>query len=454
MFDTESGWLGLPANEVDVASGWDDADHRLADQIQMDSWNSGWTDDDCHVLPDLESLVPGPFLAVVLEFADRSRLNGHDLVRLLQARERQIAHSQAETMADMVEVSYAAAGDADSDVERLGEAFEFAADEIRAALVLTRRAAKFRMSDATDMMERLPGVWGMLRGGAIDLPRARTIANCTAHLDFDEARAVADTVLERAPRLTTGQLAAWIRRLSVESDPDKAERRQEQALENRSVVIEPTTDGTSHLHLFDIDIADARAIGKRINAHMLSLKKDGDTRSHDNLRADIAVDLLLGSDPTNGGKGLIDMRVDLATLAGLAENAAEIPGMGPVIADVARRFADRHPKAHWQATVCDSNGDVIDVITAGRRPTAHLSRLVQADQPVCVFPGCRVPAGECDFDHLLPVSEGGPTSRRNAGPKCRHDHILKDHGWKHRRIKGRDVWTSPLGHTYTTEKPP
>jgi len=148
------------------------------------------------------------------------------------------------------------------------------------------------------------------------------------------------------------------------------------------------------------------------------------------------------------------MRVDLATLAGLDDKAAEIPGLGPVIADIARKFADRHPKADWQATVCDQNGDVIDVVTTSRRPTRQLSRLVHADQPVCSFPGCRTPARDCDYDHLLPASQQGPTSRRNGGPKCRHDHRLKDKGWKHHRVQGQDQWTSPLGHTHTTEKPP
>jgi len=123
-------------------------------------------------------------------------------------------------------------------------------------------------------------------------------------LEWDEARRVAETVAERGPRLTTGQLAAWIRRLCVESDPGQAEKRRDQALEDRKLWIEPTVDGTAHLHLYDIPIADARAIGKRVNAHMISTRKHGDPRSHDQLRADIAVDLLLGSDPTNGGRGL------------------------------------------------------------------------------------------------------------------------------------------------------
>ena len=454
MFDWKVP-IGLEAGGSEYVSAWSDADFEdRALLLTLDELASGWSVDDRYLLPDLESLPVGPFLSVLLDSLDRSRLNGFDLVRAMQARERLVSHFQAASVADVHEIAHAAPGTADSDPGRLDAPSGFAADELRPALRITRRAAELRLSVAFDLCERLPRVWEMLSSGLIDLAKARVIANGTAHLEWEEARVVAETVSERAPRLTAGQLAAWIRRLCVESDPEKAKKRREQAFEDRRLVIEPTVDGTAHLHMYDMDLADARSVGKRVNARMISLRRDGDTRSHDNLRADIAVDLLLGSDPTNSGRGMLDMRVDLATLARLDEKAAEIPGMGPVIADIARKYADRHPNADWQATVCEDNGEVVDVICTSRRPTRQISRLVNARQPICSFPGCRMPAEECDFDHLLPVSEGGQTSARNGGPKCRHDHVLKDHGWKHQRVDDQDIWTSPLGHTYITEKPP
>jgi hypothetical protein len=124
------------------------------------------------------------------------------------------------------------------------------------------------------------------------------------------------------------------------------------------------------------------------------------------------------------------------------------------LADVARQYADRHRGAKWQVTISDDDGQIVDVITTRRRPTQRISRLVNAAQPVCAFPGCRMPAEDCDFDHHLPAALGGATSVRNGGPKCRHDHILKDKGWKHQRSHGTDYWTSPHGHIYRTEKPP
>lgn len=452
MFDHEDVVVGLFPGEgpEDLA-----AEDRLAYEITCNDLADGRVEEDRHVLPgNLDGILPRPYLAVLVESVDREKLNGFDLVRLLQARERLVSHHQAEGMADAVEMSFAAPGDAESEPERLQEAFEYAADEIRAALTLTRRMAEYRMSFASDLRERLPRVWEMLSEGLIDLARARVISNGTAHLDWDQARTVVDVVAEKAPRLTTGQLAAWIRRLCVESDPDRAEQRRDHALEDRRLVVEPTVDGTGNIHLLDIPLEDCRAIGKRVNAHMISLRRDGDSRSHDNLRADIAVDLLLGSDPTNGGRGRFNMTVAMTTLAHLDEKAAEIPGMGPVTADVARRFADLHPRAEWQATITDDHGNVAAVVTTSRRPTKAISRMANATQPTCTFPGCRADAADCDYDHLLPRVQGGETSIRNGGPKCRHDHRLKDHGWTHQHIHGQDIWTSPLGHTHITEKPP
>jgi hypothetical protein len=66
----------------------DDGFDDLVYLVTVDEMSTGWADDDRHLLPDFDSIRPGSFMAVVLELVDRSKLNGHDLVTLLQARER------------------------------------------------------------------------------------------------------------------------------------------------------------------------------------------------------------------------------------------------------------------------------------------------------------------------------------------------------------------------------
>ena len=95
----------------------------------------------CQVIPEaLAEIPPGPQLAAVLSDIDLTRLSGFDCVRVLKARYRQLNHERAQLMAAMVEVGLCAIGP-DDQPRRRSVPDEFAADEIRAALVLTRHAA-------------------------------------------------------------------------------------------------------------------------------------------------------------------------------------------------------------------------------------------------------------------------------------------------------------------------
>jgi hypothetical protein len=73
------------------------------------------------------------------------------------------------------------------------------------------------------------------------------ICHNTFHLDPDTARRVAGTILPEAPELTTGQIAARLRTLSIQVDPADAHRRYKHGLSDRKVVAEPNCDGTADL---------------------------------------------------------------------------------------------------------------------------------------------------------------------------------------------------------------
>lgn len=448
MFGRNDSGIGLLAGETSDSML---ADDESAYELTCRLFADGWVDDEQHCVPDLTGIPPGPFLAVVVECVDRSKLSGYDLVRLLQARERLVSHSQAQSMADMVEVSYAAPRNAVSEPERLLEAFEYASDEIRAALTLTRRAAEYRLGLASDVVERVPRVFELLDQGLIDVPRARVLVDGTSHVSQETARSVVSQLADVAPSLTTGQLRARLRRLCVEADPEDAHKREQTAFEDRRVVIEATEDGTANLYLLGLRLGDARAIGRRVNGHMFSLQKeDRSGRSHDQLRHDITRDLLLGEAAAGGGQGLVDIHIPVSTLDG-GSQPAEIGGLGPVTAETARHIVATQPDAEHQITVVDETGNPTHVYTLSRRATKRIRRSIDAISPTCTFPGCLMPAADCDYDHINPWAKGGETSTVNVGPKCRHDHKLKDHGWTHARSNGQDIWTSPLGHTYVTQ---
>jgi hypothetical protein len=397
----------------------------------------------------IEGMEPGPELVSVLAAMEREGYTDYDRVVALKAYTRLASHFQAKAYEQIAAISDLIC-ESDGKTE---EAFDSAVAEVRAALHLTRRAAEEELTMALQLCERLPQVWGALAAGALDLRRARVLTEGTSHLATDLARQVVDRVIEPATRLTTGQIRALLRKVCIEADPEEAVELYETALEGRRVFAEPTIDGTANLMGLDLPPERVAAVMSKLTQLAESLRRGGEDRSLDQLRADIFLDLLNGRQLSGRGhKGSVNLHVDLATLAGLAESPGELGGFGPVVADVARQVTEQQQDTTWRWTVTDSEtGQPIHNGTTRRRPTPDQRRHVEARNPTCIFPGCRMPATDCDLDHRIPWSQGGPTTIDQLEPLCRHDHVIRQKGWKHQPLQGGDhLWTSRLGHLYTT----
>ena len=120
----------------------------------------------------------------------------------------------------------------------------------------------------------------------------------------------------------------------------------------------------------------------------------------------------------------------------------------------------------WRLTTPGTGPDLIitvDPITTdpcdhrheakGHDPGVKLRHLAQIRHATCTSPICRRPAAQADFEHNSPYEAGGRTCLCNGGPKCRHDHRLKQHPKWHvdQLPDGTFRWTTPAGRTYTTE---
>ncbi len=449
MFDTEM-------LDSEVAEWLGEADHRNADHIWAETTAALLSPVEVTVSSDLADLEPGIVLAALLSSIDIDTLTGHDRVTVMACHQRMASHYQAQVYASMASVedsvTEALGDDGETDFELMEEA---CSSEIRAALRLTRRAADNELSIARDFQTRLPAVWEELAAGRIDRRRANLILHRTDHLSADRAREVAKQALERAPELTTGQLTALLRKLSVEADPEDAKRRYETAVEERRVVLESGVDGTAHLHLMDLSPDRAVRIRQRIDSAARNLRTGGETRTMDQLRADVVLDILDPDVLHSGdvsGRGSLVMTVDLATLAGLTDSSGDLGGFGPVIADIARRVAEEWLTGEWRFVVTDGQQRPLHGGITRRRPTAPDRRTIDTMFPHCVFPGCRIPASQCDIDHTTPWADGGQTSLDNLAPLCRHDHRVRHGaGWSYRRTDAGDhEWLSVLGHRYTS----
>ncbi len=91
--------------------------------------------------------------------------------------------------------------------------------------------------------------------------------------------------------------------------------------------------------------------------------------------------------------------------------------------------------------------------TSGHDPGARLRHLAQVRHATCTSPVCRRPAAQADFEHNTPFEAGGRTCLCNGGPKCRHDHRLKQHPkWTVDQLPdGTFRWITPSRRSYDTE---
>ena len=89
-----------------------------------------------------------------------------------------------------------------------------------------------------------------------------------------------------------------------------------------------------------------------------------------------------------------------------------------------------------------------DLASSHYRPSRRLTRLVEARDRTCIFPGCHRPASRTDTDHRIPWPIG-PTDADNLQCLCRHHHRAKHTSFTVTRgPDGSYLWTSRGGHQH------
>lgn len=432
----------LTDDEVAAFEAALDSEEALVQRILAE-----WANRPVELPSNLESLPADFRLAEMLCAYEPDELSDADRVRYLKASERMVAAFQARTLQTITSIhdSYKSL-----DIDDDKDTYDGTTFELRGALRWTRRAAEAELDFATDLTVRLPSVLASLRSGKIDRRRAKVIVDRTIHLSVAHARLVADAILDEASRLTTGQLAARIRRVALEVDPESCREETKTAKEQRLFFAQHEPDGTASIHMYGIDPLRAQELSDRINRIARDLRSGGETRTMDQLRADVAIDLLCGT--AAPAIGNVHLTIGLADLFDPeVAAAAHLAGYGPIFDDIVRQVTESG-LGSWDWTVehPESGMPVADGHTR-RRHTASQRRRLAVRHSTCVAPGCRMPTIGCDADHSTPYSESGVTETENSAPLCRHDHCVRHQtGWTYtHRPDGDIVWKSPLGTTYT-----
>jgi hypothetical protein len=89
----------------------------------------------------------------------------------------------------------------------------------------------------------------------------------------------------------------------------------------------------------------------------------------------------------------------------------------------------------------------------GHDPGVKLRHLSQVRHATCTSPVCRRRPRGATLSTTPRMRRGGRTCLCNGGPKCRHDHRLKQHPkWRVDQLPdGTFRWTTPSGRSYDTE---
>ncbi len=337
--------------------------------------------------------------------------------------------------------------------------------ELAAAMRITEHAAGNLLALSEALVHRYPSVLRALGEARITERHAEILVGGLDELEPGLRAGVFDRALALAEAQPVGEFRRSLRALVDSARVVTLAERQEAALAARRVFVEPVEDGMAWTHLLGPAVEAHAQFGRVTAIAKTILAQDGETRTLDQIRADVMADLLIDGSTTEhpadarGIRATVVVTVPALTLleetdAGVAEvgaDPARVEGVGPIPVGRARELCGGD--AGWMRVLTHpETGMVLSVGRARYSPPAALKRLVKWRADRCMGPGCGMPASRCEVDHTLAWEHGGDTSLQNLAPLCRGHHKVKHHGgWRLRQVPGSGgavEWTSPAGRRY------
>jgi hypothetical protein len=248
-----------------------------------------------------DALPAGPGLAAWAGQCPPEQLPDADLPAVAAALRRVTSWAQATELAVVAQISArSAARDPDTGLGEDGRPHAItrdAAAQTGLALTLSPGAAAWWTDLAVTLGWRLRATAAALATGQIDLTKARIIAEITAVLDDEAARAVEDRILSGAGGQTYGQLRAAVNRAVILADPQGAEERRRAAERRARVGLYPGDHHTATLTGMNLPAVHAAAAMARLTAMARAMQAAGAGGGLDLLRAHAYLGLLLNTLP-------------------------------------------------------------------------------------------------------------------------------------------------------------
>ncbi|GAA3616133.1 HNH endonuclease signature motif containing protein [Marihabitans asiaticum] len=379
----------------------------------------------------------------------------------------------------------------------------------RSEVALARRCspsqADRHVGLAKALTGELPQTMAALTKGEISEWRATLVARGTACLSAGDRREADRRLSPDLRGLGDRGVDAAARRVAAEIDAESVVERHRRAVASRHVSVRPAPDGMAFLTVLGrmVDVVGAKAsLDAAEQARWVSTgdaardaARAADDRGRGAWMADTALALLSGRgegevQPVEVGlvmtpAALLPRLGDVAgSPLGRPSDPAEVPGWGPVPAEIAREQiadllagvdegvagddagddaaggrASRERDGVWiRRLFTDPSGrNLVGADSRRRLFSGGLRRLLALRDPTCRIPWCDAPTRHAD--HVDPASTGGATSSSNGAGECaRHNYDKEAPGWSVEVLPGSGPHTvrvhAPTGSTHDAAAPP
>jgi hypothetical protein len=345
------------------------------------------------------------------------------------------------------------------------------ATEVATRLHLTLSAAEGLIAESEMLVGRLPATLEALTTGRISYRHAQVLMDQVQTLPKEAWAEFERAVLDDAAELAVPQFRRRAVRARERMHPDSIVERTREATAKRRFGFEPAEDGMAWLHLL-APAARASAAFERVDHIARNLQGPQESRTLEQLRADVAAVLLIDGKPDEAAtdaagarsaagkpkeKSVWDIRptvfvtVPVMTLLGKSEEPGILDGYGPIDPETARDLAARAP-SFIRLLTHPETGVVLSMGRKRYKVPKDLRLWLQKRDEECRSPWCDRSAFRTDIDHTQDWAKAGATDAVNLACMCDFCHRMKHLStWKvSQGGNGVLEWTSPTGRRHVT----
>ena len=272
---------------------------------------------------------------------------------------------------------------------------------------------------------------------------------------FSEAEGM---LVDAAGALPAREFRAAVAYWRHAADASAAEERTRRIYERRHLHVSPMIEGTVRID-GDLDPESGQTLITALRSVQDAWARDGvsDVRTAPQRRADALTELCrswldrVDRPEVAGERPHVVVTVDLDSLEGRLGRRCELPDIGPITPETARRLAC---DAGVSRMMTQGPSEPLDV---GRRTPvvpAGMRRAVVIRDGGCRFPGCGRPQAWCDAHHVTHWAGGGETALDNLVLLCRPHHRAVHEDFAVEMTDGRPVFSRPDGSRLDADRAP